>query len=37
MTEKVLSQAQAAEMGYMPRVRGVTVHDKARSCEIRKP
>jgi len=36
MTEKILSQVQAAEMGILRRVHGVTFRDKVRSCETRK-
>jgi len=36
MAEIILSQAQAAEMGFLRRVHGVTLRDKMRSCEIRK-
>ena len=36
MTERALSQVQAAEMGFLRRVHGVTLRDKVRSCEIRK-
>ena len=34
MTERILSQVQATEMGFLRRVNGVTLHDKVRSCEI---
>jgi len=34
MTERVLSLVQAAEMGFLRRVHGVTLCDKVRSCEI---
>jgi len=34
MTERILSQVQMAEMGFLRRVHGVTLHDKVRSCEI---
>jgi len=33
--ERVLSQAQTAEMGLLRRVHDVTLRDKLRSCEIR--
>jgi len=36
MTERVLYQAQAAEMGFLRKVHGFTLHDKVRSCKIRK-
>jgi len=36
MTTRILSQALAAEMGYMRKVCSVTIRDKVRSCEIRK-
>jgi len=36
MTEITLSQGQAAEMGFLGRVHGVTLRDKVRSCEIRR-
>jgi len=36
MTEKVLTQVQAAELGFLLRAEGVTLSDKVRSCEIRK-
>ena len=36
MTEKILSQVQAAEMGILRRVHCVTLRDKVRSCEPRK-
>jgi len=32
----MLSQVQAAEMGFLRRVHGVTLGDKVRCCEIRK-
>jgi len=35
-TERVLSQVQAAEIGILRRVHGVTLCDKVRSFEIRK-
>jgi len=35
MTENILSQVQAAEMGLLQRVYGVALHDKVCSCEIR--
>ena len=34
MTERILSQVQMAEMGFLRRVNGVTLHDKVRSCEV---
>jgi len=37
MTERVLSQVQATEMGILWRVQVVTAHDKVSSCEIGKP
>jgi len=36
MTERVLFQLQATEMGFLRRVHDVTLRDKVRSCEIRK-
>jgi len=36
MTKRVLSQVQAAEMGFLRRVQGVTLRPKVHSCEIRK-
>ena len=36
MTEGILSQVQAAEIGFLRRVYGVTLRDKVRSHEIRK-
>jgi len=36
MTEIILSQVQAAEMGFLRRVHGVTLRDKVRSYEIRR-
>jgi len=36
MTEKILSQVQGAEIGLLRRVRGVTLHDKLRSCDIHR-
>jgi len=33
MTERILSEVQLAEMGYLRRVRGVTLHVKVRSLE----
>jgi len=36
MTERILSLEQAAEMGFLRRVHGLTLCDKVRSCEIRK-
>jgi len=35
MTERILSQIQAAEIGFLGRVQ-VTLSDKVRSCKIRK-
>ena len=35
-TERILSQVQMAETGVLRRVHGVTLRDKAHSCEIRK-
>jgi len=34
ITERVLSQVQAVEMRFLPRVHGVTLCDKVRNCEI---
>ena len=34
MTAKISSQEQLAEIGFLRRVHGVTLHDKLRSCEI---
>jgi len=34
--EGILSQVQAAEMGFLRRVHGVTLRDKVRSCELLK-
>jgi len=36
MTEGILSRDQAAEMGFLRRVRGVIPRDNVRNCEIRK-
>jgi len=36
MTERVLSQVQAAEMGFLRRLHGMTLRDKVRSCDICK-
>jgi len=36
MTERVLSQMQAAELGFLRRLHGVPVHNELCSCEIRK-
>jgi len=36
MTEKLLSQVQAAQMGLLRRVHKMTFSDKVRSCQIRK-
>jgi len=36
MTEGVISQVQAAEMGFLRRVHGVTLGNTVRSCEIRE-
>jgi len=36
MTERILSQVQVAEMGFLRKVHGVTLRDKVSSCEIRK-
>ena len=36
MTERILSQVQAAEMGFLWRVNGVTLRNKVRSCQIDK-
>jgi len=36
MTERILSQVQAAEMRFLRRVHGVILHDKVRSCGIRQ-
>ena len=36
MTWIILSQVQAAEMGFLRRVHGATLRDKVRSCQIRK-
>ena len=35
-TEIILSQVQAAEMGFLRRVHGVALRDKVGSCEIRR-
>jgi len=34
MTERILSQVQAAEMGFLRKVHGVTLRGQVRSCEI---
>ena len=36
MTERVPSQVQASEMGFLQRIEGVTLFDKIRSSESRK-
>jgi len=36
MTERVLSEVQAAEVGFIPRLHGVARPDKGCSCEIRE-
>jgi len=36
MTEKILSQVQAAEMFFLRKVYSVTFRDELRSCEIRR-
>jgi len=36
MAERIFSQAQAAEMGFLSRVQGVTLRDKVHSFYIRK-
>jgi len=36
MAERLLSQMQAAELGFLPSAHGVTLRDEVRSCEIRK-
>jgi len=36
MTERILSQVPATKLGFLRRVHGVTLRDKARICEIRK-
>ena len=36
MAERVLSQVQAAQMGFLRRVHGVTLRDKVRSSEFPK-
>ena len=36
MTDRILSQGKAAEMGYLRNVHDATLRDKTRSCEIRK-
>jgi len=36
MTEIILTQGQAAEMGFLLRVHGVTLDNKVRRCEICK-
>jgi len=37
MIERLRSQVQASEMGFLRRIEGVTLFDKVRSFEIRKP
>lgn len=34
--ERVLPQVQEAEMGFLPKVYGVTLRDEVHSCEIQK-
>jgi len=36
ITENILSQFQAAEMGFLRRVHSVTLRDKVRSCKNRR-
>ena len=36
MIEKLLSQVQVAEMGFLLGVHGVTLRDKMRSCGVRR-
>ena len=36
LTERILSQKQAAEMRFLRRAHNATLRDKVRSCEIRK-
>jgi len=36
MAQRVVSRVQAAVMGMLQRVHGVTLRDKVCSCEIRK-
>jgi len=36
MANRVLFHAQAADMGYLRRVHGVTLRDKVHNCEIRE-
>jgi len=36
MAEGIPSEVQAAEKEYLRRVKGVTLCDKVRSCDIRK-
>jgi len=36
MTERILSQVQAVEMGFLRKFYGVTLRNKVRSCEICK-
>ena len=36
MAERVLSQVQAVEMGFLRRVHGLELRDKVRSCDIFK-
>ena len=37
ITERILSQVQAAEMRFLRRAHDETLHDKVRSCEVRQP
>jgi len=36
MTEQIMSQVQAAEVGFLGRVHGVKHREKVGSCECRK-
>jgi len=36
MTERILSQLQAAGVGFLRRVHGATLRNKLLGCEIRK-
>jgi len=36
MTERGISQVQAAEVGFLRRVPGLTLHDIVRRCEVRE-
>jgi len=36
MTDRVLSEVQAAEVGFIPRLHGVALPGKGCSCEIRE-